>query len=241
MPVNPETPCHTPLFCVGHSHLHCVQAASAEAGVPLEVVNFWEDASALENGMQDPILKASLRSRISDHAGIVFSYIGGGAHTVIGLLSHPRRYDFVLPELPELPLDPRAEILSHAAMRASLLVHAEPYFKLMRHVKSLAARMVHMEPPPPGANGENIAPHVPWPLFPGMLQEVAPAHLRYKVWRLHSAMVAEFCDVEGIFFLPHPEAAVDSGGFLLDDYFHDGIHANKMYGELLLKQMQAAA
>jgi hypothetical protein len=234
-----ETP---PLLCIGHSHLHCVQAASAETGIAIDAVNFWDDNSVVVGYPDEPALTADLQQRFRAHAGTIFSFVGGGAHSVVGLVSHPRRYDFVLPEAPSLPLDPQSEVIPVDAVRAMLLEHVRPFLKLMDHVHSLARqRLVQVEPPPPCGDAQRMRPHIPWPLFPGMLKEIAPKSLRYKIWRLHSDIVATHCAQRGIGFLAHPRHAVDVEGFMLAEFFHDGIHANGRYGALLLQQMRELA
>lgn len=210
--------------------------------MPLDAVNFWDDNSVILNSPQAPVLVDDLQQRIRMHKGTVYSYIGGGAHTVIGLVSHPRRYDFVLPEEPDLPIDPRAELLPAEAVLEVLARETEPYLKLMLHLRTLARdRMVHMEPPPPCRDNDSIAPHIPWPLFPGMLQEVAPPWLRYKTWRLHSGLVSAWCDRQQVVFCARPASTVDTAGFLKDEFFLDGVHANSGYGSLQLEQMENAA
>src|SRR5688572_1719414 len=100
-----------PILCIGHSHLHCVQAASAETDIAIEAINFWDDNSVVLDYPENPALTPALQQRFRDHAGTVFSFIGGSAHTVVGLLSHPRRFDFVLPEAPWLPLNSQSEVI----------------------------------------------------------------------------------------------------------------------------------
>ena len=127
------------LFCIGHSHLRCVQTAAADSGVAIRAINFWDDNSVILNSPDDPVLVDGLQQEIRAHQGAVYSFIGGGAHTVIGLVSHPRRYDFVLPENPDLPIDPRAELIPAEAVREVLTEEAAPYLKLMRHLRALLA------------------------------------------------------------------------------------------------------
>jgi hypothetical protein len=231
-----------PLLCIGHSHLRCVQVAVGESGAAVETINFWDDNSVVLGYPDNPVLTPELQQRIRDFPGTVFSFMGGSAHVVVGLLSHPRRFDFVLPQAPSLPLDPRAEIIPVDAVRAVLLQQAEPYLKMMRHVRSLTRRrLVHVEPPAPCGDEQRMRPNIPWPLFPGMLREIAPRPVRYKLWRLHSDIVAGFCADQDIAFAGYPRASVDEDGFLLPEFFHDGIHANGKYGALLLRQMQEVA
>jgi hypothetical protein len=231
-----------PLLCIGHSHLHCVQRASVETGIAIDAINFWDDNSVVRDYPDNPTLIPDLQQRFRDHAGTIFSFIGGGAHSVVGLVSHPRRIDFVLPEAPTLALDPRAEILPVAAVRAMLVEQIQPYLKLMRHVSSLAQRrVVHMEPPPPCGDSERMLRYIPWSLFPGMLKEIAPRPLHYKLWRLHSEIVASHCAELGMDFDVYPSQAIGADGFLLPEFFHDGVHGNNSYGALLLRRMQELA
>lgn len=230
------------MLCIGHSHLHCVQRASAETGIAIEAINFWDDNSVVLDYPDNPSLIPALQQRFRDYPGAIFSFIGGGAHAVFGLVSHPRRFDFVLPEAPSLALDSRAEILPVDAVRAMLLKEVQPYLKLMRHVRTLAQhRFVHMEPTPPCGDPQRMLRFIPWPLFPGMLREIAPRPLHYKLWRLHSEIMAGHCAEYGIDFAAYPRHTVDENGFLLPEFFHDGVHGNSEYGALLLKQMQELA
>jgi hypothetical protein len=229
----------SPLFCLGHSHLRCVQSASAETGIAIDAINFWEDNSEVLGFPDKPVFTPALQQRIRDCPGILFSYIGGGGPTAISLLSHPRRFDFVLPQAPVLPLDPKAEILPVDAVRAVLRKKIQPFLDLLLHVRSLARHaVVHMESPPPCADAQQALSHIPWPLFPGMTKEIAPRHVRYKVWRLHSDIVAAVCADSDIGYVGHPPQAVDDEGFLRPEFSLDGIHANHKYGALQLRQMQ---
>ncbi len=98
-----------------------------------------------------------------------------------------------------------------------------------------------MEPPPPGQNGRKMRRFIPWPLFPDMLQEVSKSAFRLKMWYMHSKLIGDVCDRLDIRFVSVPEQVANAGGYLKDDYFHDGIHANQQYGELIIRQMEAMA
>lgn len=238
-PMSPADAIAVPLLCVGHSHLHCVQAAAAQTGIAIDAVNFWDGKEAVRDFPDDPSLTPALQQRLRDHPGPVFSFVGGGVPAVVGLLSHPRRFDFVLPEAPRLPLDPRAEIVPVDAVAALLREQALPFLKLAEHMRSLARHgLFHFQSPPVCREAQRMLPHIPWPLFPGMRKEIAPPHFRYKIWRLHSQIVAAHCASRDIGFVEYPRQTVDEHRFLLPEYFHDGIHANEKYGALLLQQMR---
>ena len=229
-------------LCIGHSHLRCLQTAAADLAVPLDAVNFWDANDGVRDGPDGPVLAGDLRQRVREHAGPVFSFIGGGAHSVLGLVAHPRRFDFVLPASPGLPLAANAEVLPVDLVRAILRRDMAPFLHLMSDLRSVARhRVVHLEPPAPCGEAKRMLPHIPWPLFPGMLRELAPRHLHYKLWRLHSEILLAHCAANDIDFLPHPGQTTGPDGFLRPEFFHDGVHANSAYGALLLDQMREVA
>lgn len=259
------------MLCIGHSHLFCVQSAAAAQGIAIDAVNFWERSDWLK---ELPDLPAGLQRRLREHPGTVYSFVGGAAHSVLGLLAHPRRYDLVLPEMPGLPLDTKAEVLPVDAVRAILSREIQPYLKLMKHLRALAQyRVVHLESPPPCSDArivglarlimENLMEN---PLTPragclpstgwfarlrrrvalrlrpsGGPDDIASTILHYKLWRVHSEIVAGFCAESGIEFISHPGETTDAHGFIRREFVQDGVHANSRYGALLLEQMQELA
>lgn len=165
--------------------------------------------------------------------------IGGVAYNMMGLAVHPRRFDFVLPDAPDLPFDERAELVPYEAVRASLLAIMQHYLDLMAIVGATGrGRIFHIEAPPPYADEARMLTDVPWNYFTGMQREVSPRYLRYKLWRLHSDIVRQACARMGITFIERPMEAVDVDGFLRDDYYLDTMHVNEGYGALVLRQMQ---
>lgn len=251
-PMTGDTGCrasnHSPVdapgevLCIGHSHLACVAQAARDTGFHLRALNFWEMPEAVEKLEGEPRLCKSVQEQLRRYKGPVFSLIGGGAYGVLGTLVHPRRFDFVLPEESQLPLDPAAELLPALAVRRVMESLLAEYLSLMAQVRELCSGpMFHIEPPPPSADSERMREGVIWAMFPGMLHEISPAALRYKLWRMHSHIVAEWCEKADVHFVPRPSEVVDAHGFLQDDYYGDGAHANPAYGERVLAQMRSLA
>lgn len=231
-----------PMLCIGHSHVACVARAAVVGGIPLQALNFWEMPDAIVREDDVPRLSASLEQRLVQHAGPVFSMIGGAAHNVLGMLVHPRRFDFVLPAQTSLPLDPAAELLPALAVRRVLESLACEYLALMAAVRRLCVgELFHIESPPPYADAARMHDDVPWGMYPGRCREISPAPLRYKLWRLHSQIVRQWCEQAGAVFVPCPAETLDPGGFMREPYYGDGAHANAAYGELVLRQMRQLA
>ena len=104
-----------------------------------------------------------------------------------------------------------------------------------------AGPIYHIEPPPPSADAERIYADTPWGMFPGRCREVSPASLRYKLWRVHSQVLTDWCSAAGAVMLQVPTESMDASGFMLDRYYGDGAHANDAYGALVLEQMRRLA
>lgn len=212
------------------------------SGVALQALNFWEMPGAIlrEDGASH--FSPAIEQQLREHAGPVYSLIGGAVHGVVGMLVHPRRFDFVLPWEPALPLDPAAEVLPALAVRGMLESLMAEYLALMGELRRLSrGPMFQLESPPPYADAERMHADIPWALYPGMCREISPAPLRYKLWRLHSRIVADWCKASNVSFVACPKVSIGAEGFLREPYYGDGAHANEAYGELLLGQMRQLA
>jgi hypothetical protein len=231
-----------PILCIGHSHLACVARAATTEGVSLRSFNFWDLPNAVNRSGEQASFSAVISDALATHGGAVFSMIGGAAHVVMGMLVHPRRFDFVLPEAPELPLDPQAELLPALAVRHVIESLTVEYLALMAEVRRLShGSMYHMEPPPPSADGARMYLDVPWGMFPDRCAEISAAALRYKLWRVHSQVLQEWCSRSDVQLVAAPPASMDQSGFMPDAFYGDGAHANDHYGALVLRQMQERA
>lgn len=231
-----------PLLCIGHSHVACVARAAQAAAYPLRALNFWGMPGAIRQESGGPRFDIAIERQLQEHDGPVFSMIGGAAHVVIGLLVHPRRFDFVLPAEPDLPLDPAAESIPSLAVQRILESQMGEPLAVMSLVRELCAgRMIHVEPPPPCADPETIHAHVPWAMFPDRCREISPVSLRYKLWRLHSQILSGWCADTGVELLPVPAGTTDADRFMRQPYWGDGVHGNERYGALVLEQMRQLA
>jgi hypothetical protein len=231
----------TPLLCVGHSHLAALQrAAQASAGRPLQAINFWEHPGAVLHTAAGIRFAPGIEASVRAHRGLLVSLLGGAAHNVLGMVAHPRRFDFVLPTQPTLDFDTQAECLPYQAVRALLSVQVEPYLQQMARLRALSTvPMIHLAPPPPSADQQRLARDIPWALYPQATHEVAPAALRLKLWHLHVELLDQWCAGQGVEFLRCPAQACNEDGFLRDDCYGDGAHANAHYGQQVLAQLEA--
>lgn len=228
-----------PLVCIGHSHTKCVAAAAAGRGIELRSIDFWGYPNPVQRENGTSRFRAEIERQLE---GTIFSMVGGSAYNMMGLVVHPRRFDFILPDSPDLPFDARAELVPYDAVRAGLAAITQEYLDLMAIIRATGKGPVfHIEAPPPYPDGDRMLADVPWMFFSGMEREVSPRYLRYKLWRLHSDIVREFCERMGMSFVACPPEAVDAEGFLLPAYYQDTMHVNAAYGALVLRQMQEVA
>ena len=228
-----------PLVCIGHSHTENVAHAASIGGVALDVLNFWHlpDPFVHEHGRMR--LAPALRARL---IAPVFSLIGGAVHQDVGLVKHPRPFDFVWPGNADLPLDAAAEIIPFDAVHAAILARTQHFRDIMAAVREATDGPVfHMESPPTYEREELPANDPGFYYLFGQDAAFSPAALRFKLWRVHSAIIADHCRAIGIGFFAHPPASVNERGFMREALHGTPAHANAAYGALVLAQMQQAA
>ena len=171
----------------------------------------------------------------------IVSCIGGNAHNVIGMVQHPDPYDFVLPTAPDMPLTAGAQVVPYRLVKARL---AAAVIGQLKNLMSLAATgpVQHIESPPPIYSDD-------WVLKNGnrLFQDnglgsmgVSPAHLRYKLWDLHSQIFEETAAANGVTFVKSPAGVKDDHGYLREDFSsNDATHANRQYGLALLTEIKS--
>jgi hypothetical protein len=222
---------------IGHSHVAAIAEAACSVQVSLDVISFWQEPDALRRTGSHLDFRASLFDRLA-FAPYVLSAIGGGAHSVLGLVEHPEPFDFVLPTAPDLPLDTGRRLIPIDGMYAAVAEQNAEYEEILRLlVRTAKVVVAHLEPPPPLADADLIRPFVPWALFPDQPREVTPRWVRYKIWRLQCEWTAKTCGKLGVRYVPCPADGMTQDGFLHPDLTHDGIHANGGYGRLVLQQL----
>lgn len=222
------------IVCIGHSHVDSVAAAAEADGIPLDAINFWHTLPFCADGSVE--LTPEVCARL---IAPVFSFVGGAVHHDVGLFVHARPYDFILPEQQDLPISEGAELLPYDAVYASMQARTRPNFKTMAAIRAATrGSMFHLESPPIYEN--EVAP-TSIPAWMPHLKEyapISPVWLRYKLWKLHSAIVRAYCQENDIVFIPHPPEAVDARGLLTAEFYGVPAHANREYGALVLRQIQ---
>lgn len=185
-------------------------------------------------------LEQAIRDQLARHDPLVASASGGNVHNGFGLIRHPRPWDFLLSGEEGPPLDPEAAPLTEALVRAALERWLERDRVRLREIRRIAGDFVQLESPPPVADSTYIAERADAYFRSRAIADlgVAPPGLRYKIWRLHSRIVAGYCAGLGVRFLPVPRQTQDEQGFIRPEYAADATHGNQAYGEAVIRALE---
>ncbi len=254
----PPPPRAANLLVVGQSHVAAIRAAAKAhreaqpAGPRTRVIHTLETQFAPEmEGIAegaDPYagarfggaLAEAIREQIARHAPRVVSVMGGNAHNMIGLVRHPRPFDFRLSGEDSPPLDADAEPIPEALVRAALAERLRHDFARLRLLRDLAGPFIHAESPPPVADASIIAAQAEiwFGIVGGGARAIAPPGLRYRVGRLNSRLFREAVEALGCRFMPVPQELRDDAGFLRAAFAGDATHGNQAYGEALIGALE---
>jgi hypothetical protein len=235
-------------LAIGHSHIIALMAAWADSQSTTIELGFVRLNSAATHDpksihlLQGGALNQQLVQRINTFGpSRLLLLLGGNTHNMFGLVQHPEPFDFVLAEQPDLPVAKVAAVIPAGAVRAELEARLAGYGHGMSRLRKAYANlpMSQLESPPPIPSEAHIRQH------PGIFAEaiakdgVAPATLRYKLWRLHSAIFKDMCARSHVGFLPVPAATQDSQGMMRQEaWSSDRTHGNTWYGAHVIAQIE---
>ncbi len=192
----------------------------------------------------NPAIAEMVRSKVPEDRELIYvSMFGGNAHNALTLLEHPRPFDIMLPEKPDLPSIPGAELVPSDYIAAFLQRLAMVYIINAETLRKSTDRPVyHFESPPPLGDDAFVTAHLEQ-YFRDQTADthpkIAPRLLRYKLWRLHSRIIKGASEARDIVFIDSPPEAQDENGFLRPEYYGtDSTHAGIGYAELVLKQFE---
>lgn len=190
----------------------------------------------------NPRVRSMVEERLPDRKYLWISMFGGNAHNALTLLEHPRPFDFILPENTNLPWIPSTELIPVAYVERFLARMAEVYILNMSCLRNAVAEdVIHIESPPPNGDDQYVLEHLEG-YFKDQSADprIAPRVLRYKLWKLHSALIRNACIANNITFLDAPRDTCDVDGFLVPaGYSGDSTHAGPWYGGKILQQIES--
>jgi len=232
-----------PILIVGQSHTEAIISAQRHLESPIaEIANL--NARHRELKVAE---KIKMNGYLPDREGrtLVASMIGGNFHNTFGLIENVIKFDFPVPGEDDFVLANDRHLITFELMKHYFAdVMNRGFLRSIKEVRDHYApvRFVHVCSPPPISDSEHIASH-PGGVFKDKVRlGVAPSRLRLKFYDLHTSVIADFCENEGIEFLLPPSEAVTDDGFLVKAYWmEDPTHANEAYGLLVLDQLQRIA
>jgi len=232
-----------PVLIIGHSHIGCIQQAYAERGKKVAGMNL--EFAPIGSDYYQPNLddQGALNPKIAKIVSaprfeLIVSCVAGNAHFSLGLVNNPRKYDFVLPQAPDLPLEDGAEIMPYGLIRQHLADMAHETIPVLPAICATAkAPVLHLESPPP-VPAENVQRHAKH--FAPLINNYGLSRRErvWRFWRLQAQMMMDICAEQGIPYLPTPDSMKDEHGFLMSAAWRDDpTHAGPAYGHAVLDQL----
>jgi hypothetical protein len=172
----------------------------------------------------------------------VFSAVGGNQYAIVSTVRTPVEYDFLTPSEHRDAIVEGAALVPFRALagyiQKGLRGTMRPVLRQIREATS--ARVFHVAPPPPKEDNGFIAKNFESRFAGEGIEDYGPTHpsLRLKCWQVQLECLAELCEELGIGLVRPPKEGVTATGFLAPRcYASDVTHANRRYGEFVLRQM----
>lgn len=258
-------PSEVTLFCFGQSHSVCLRHAwerglyrpdnealdfkfilasrKAFPGDAIVVQLPESGADAIHPELERAFVEHAVLSG-STEAWLV-SVVRGNAYNVYGLFEPDPPFDFVHPDMPDLPVRPDAQLLPYDAIKAMFIQSAE---STRRFFKSLPrqniAGILHMEAPPPIPSQAQCHRSIERVLLQRVLRRswgvpISAREFRMKLWKCQSDVNREICSATNVIYVTPPEEALDQHGYLLPEGWSGATHASPWYGALALRKIEA--
>ncbi|PSJ62573.1 hypothetical protein [Kumtagia ephedrae] len=234
------------MILVGGSHATAIRQAARSMGVDLNFHVFHRNSPLWPSGKE--LFQPEFLAEFNGLEGTIFSSLGGNSHNVMGLIEHRAPFDFVHPRIKtKAKTDDDRTWVPFSAVKQSIEQTAGTFLRLLQgFAERYPGRVVHLQSPPQIEDEtfirQGIVDKGTDARKTGLAKfGIAPAALRYKLWRLNSEIFEERCAELGVKFVPVPSASITRSGFLKRKYWGDPTHANAAYGKLVLEQMRQHA
>jgi hypothetical protein len=243
------------IICAGDSHLHSVTTAYRElleSGDPgFSLTSFqtndppYAPITKIEHGkvIVNPQFDIDFRQALEGkQPSAVFLYRGGGevAQTYTNGL---RPFDFCWPGQDTGAVDTKREIVPFDLVFEYCCWQVSHMRESLQHVRSMTTLPVYQIALPP------ITPSEDYIL--GQANEarreelkktgIAPPQFRSKIWKMLVLATHDLCAKERVSVIEPPLSTLDGSGYLLQQFWGDGIHANAQYGMIILDRIVEVA
>ena len=241
------------LTYLGFGHSHVVALANGAhiltvkgtpfGGVPVTGQFHYLYANRFEPPLLDGTTGTRLNPAILDliqtgQPRCLVSSIGGNEHNVLSITQGARRYDFILGENPDLPLDTTGEIIPEAAIRENLTEWTADKIALLRAIRGASALpLVQIEPPPPLPRDHVLACRKDAFRRTVNARNLSPDSVRHKMWRVQTGLYRKACADLGVHYIQTLPDMIDEHGMLARGAWgKDATHANDNYGEAMMAE-----
>jgi hypothetical protein len=235
------------IYVFGDSHtVALLQALAVESRAAMyaaiKVVRIKKNKDGKEIGDESLDRFCERLARLEPH-DYVFSAIGGNQYAVVSTIRHEREF-LVLDRHSEGDhgLTSQSEVVPHRAfhsfIESGVWNSDGPILRKMRGATT--AKLLHLSPPPPKFENDFIRQYHESRFAAAGLGKLDPTDPAFRLacWKMQQQCLSDLClDVDVQLLLP-PAAAVTPEGYLGRAYYSkDVTHANRRYGELVLRQI----
>ena len=178
---------------------------------------------------------------------VLVSMVGGNQYNVLGMLVHPEPFDFLLEGDDPATLTPDARVIPASQIEAAFdhFLSGTLSQQVQELLRAFPGKIkLHVEPPPPKEDGDYIRKNAEsyFQTEENINLKVSPAPFRRRLWVAQSRALDRLCNNLGMTLIRAPEDSMDESGYLQRDaYGADATHANAVYGEMLLRQLEQFA
>lgn len=173
---------------------------------------------------------------------LVVSAIGGNQYAVLSTVRSPPYFDLILPQGSHARNAANREIIPYRVFEgliASGVTNSDG--PMLRRLRSATrARVFHLTPPPPKQDNAYLKRFHESRFAAEGLGDLEPhsPETRLACWNMQHKALSALCAEIGIELLPPPPGTVGGDGFLERHYYgKDVTHANRRYGEQVLRQL----
>lgn len=242
------------VIIAGHSHI-------AALGVPIKGGTESFKQVKLSNGSEKFMGLTGNWPRDSGYWGELTRLVSGPQRLALSwqgnqyltrfMFSPTPKFDFVLSERPDLPLDSSHVIVPEQALHQLYRNTLNELAALLKRLPSEAlGNLVLLGSPPPKEDDAHCRKYLEKEPGYGRIAaslgfsldtvELSPALMRYKHWAVLQKVVKKLAAEFSVDFIPAPVEAQSEQGFLKRNLWaEDATHANSAYGELVLGAISA--
>lgn len=175
---------------------------------------------------------------------------GGNRHLTSFLFAPTPMFDYVVACRPDLPVNTRIDLIPEAAIREFFAMN--PVKERLKKLNTVAQKVLFFGTPPPKKDDKFLRSQFDKePYFINLadkmglrLEEVSlsPPLLRLKLWLSLQSLMQDICIETDSQFIPVPVESLTEDGYLHPScYANDVTHANKFYGDLMVRDIKRAA